>query len=332
MRSFIAVALLLVCAAVATPSVKLPNGFSTPENAKLTGAMLYNSLAYSQNTLSHGVDVSLLATNPAAQTTLVGSTAKHPATLVVIPEELAPKDASGALADNAFPLMEMSLTLSTAVVQEGISEEMQEALYYDEVRKIVVKRDIKMIDLISSLDSCGVELSEKKNGFALNGAFFDSQSARDVLYAAAVACSSDFNEQVTIVDLRSAYDYTKNHYSSDPAQLEAVEKMIRSVVEFLSGKTISFVLATDDDFFENQPTPSYDFAVVSPHLNAEVGKYVHEKVSSPSTGIFHITMWFTIFIVIVVVIFTLLTCGVGIDIEKDTLLYQTTALRGQPVL
>jgi len=336
MRSFISVAagvLLLVCASVATPSVKLPNKFTVPKDAQLTGEMLYNSLAYSQKTLSRRVDVSLLATNPELDSTLLGSTAKHPATLLVIPEELAPQDVTGTLADNAFPLTEMSMTLSTAAVEEGMSTQMKEAFYNDEVRRIVAMRNVKMSELASSLKTCGVELVENiNNGFTLNGAKFGADDVNSVLYASAIACSNNYNEQVTVVDLRSAYTYAMNTYGEGSAQIEAVEKMIRSVVEFLSGKTLSFLIASNDEFYANQRLPSYDFAVVPPHMTASLPRSAQEKKSSMDTGIFQITLWFTIFIVAVVLIFSVLTCGVGIDIEKDTLLYQTTALRGQPVL
>jgi len=337
MRSFFAVAscvFLLVCASFAAPSVKLPQGYTAPANAKFTGEMIYNTLAYSQNTLPRGVDVSLIATHSNAQSTLLGSKAKRPASLVIIPEDLAPKDVSGALEDNSFPITEMSVTLSTAIVLPGLSTEMKDILSHDEVQKIIAKPNVNMAELSSSLANCGVQLSDKivGNSFTLNGVDFDAEDMQDILYASAVICSAELNNQVTVVDLRSAYDYAKTNYGSITGHVQAVESMIRSVVEFLNAHTTSFVLATNNEFFMTQRMPNFDYEFVSPRLTASLKRYVNEKVSSPNTGMFQITLWFTIFIVIVVIVFAVLTCGVGIDIEKDTLLYQTTALRGQPVL
>jgi len=336
MRSFIAVAagvLLLVCASLAAPSVKLPKGFSVPENAKLTGEMLFHSIAHSQKTLPREVDVSTLAADTRAKSTLLGSDAKRPATLVIIPEEISLEEASGELANNAFPLMEMSLTLSTSIVEPGMSQEMKEAFYYEDVNKIYAGR-IRMSEVSSILSSCGVSVVEhsEDHSFSLNGVDFDIDAAGDVIYAAALACRSRLNDQVTVVDLRSAYNHAKKNYGSSSPQVEAVEKMIRSILEVLDLRSMSFVLATNTEFYANQMLPEYDFAVVPPELSASLKKSANEKVSSPNTGIFQITLWFTIFVCLVILIFAVLTCGVGVDIEKDTLLYQTTALRGQPVL
>jgi len=337
MRSFATVAacvLLVVCAALAAPSVKLPKRMTAPKNAQFTGELLYNNLAHSQRTLPLGADASLLAADSIDDYTLLGAHAKHPASLVIVPEELAPEDASGELVDKSFPLMQMSLTLSTAVVMPGVSEQMKEALYMEAVHEVNVPSRMTLSVMQPALAKCGVALSEGilDGTFRLEGVDFSAESARGVLYAPVLACLEKFDHQVTVVDLRSTYAYAKEIFASEPAKIKAVEKMIRAVVEFLGSETSSFVVASDEDFFAQQDTPSYDFEVVSPRLTASLSKSANEKVSSTSTPIFQITLWFVIFIVIVVAIFTLLTCGVGIDIEKDTLLYQTTALRGQPVL
>jgi len=337
MRSFIAVAccvLLLVGTSIAAASVKLPSDFTVPAKAKLTGKMLYDSLAYSHNTLARGVDVSSLATYATADSTLLGNSAKHTSTLVIVPEEFELEDATGKLADNSFPLMEMSLTLSTAIVLPGMSEEMKDAFYLESVRKITTKYGIKIEDLSASLGACGIAVGDKiiEDSYTLNGVDFDVTSMNEVLYASAVACSMDFNEQVTVVDLRSAYNYARKYYGSNSAHVEAVMKMIRSVVGFLSGKTTSFVIATNEDFFNTQRIPDFDFEVVSPRQSSALTAGANAMASASNTGAFQITLWFTIFVVVVVAVVTLLTCGVGVDIEKDTLLYQTTALRGQPVL
>jgi len=337
MRSFIAVAtgvLLLVCASIAAPSVKLPKGFTAPANVKFTGDMLYYSIAHNQKTLPTSVDLSTLAVDSAAGETLLGSSAKRPATLVIIPEAFAPKDVSGELADNAFPLMEMSMTLSTAVVLPGISDEMKDAFYFENVRKIDAKRGVSIENLNSDLSACGISVEDHPldHSFTMFGADFDYNGMLAVLAPAALACSSSFDSQITVVDLRAAYNYAKSTYGSTSAQVEAVQKMIDSVLSFLAEHTTSFVLATNDRFYANQLLPDYDFVVVPPRITAALSKSATEMKSSPNTGIFQITLWFTIFIFIVIVIFSILTCGVGVDIEKDTLLYQTTALRGQPVL
>jgi len=335
MRSFIAVAtgiLALVCVSFAAPSVVFPKGYNVPEGAQVTGKMVYHSLANSQKTLARGVDVSLLATPSKAHSTLVGK--KTPASLVIIPEELAPKEGSVPLTDNSFPLSEMSMTLSTAVVLPGLSADIKEALEFNDVSKYNVRDGAKLDELSYSLFSCGIgmDVKAKDNAFSLNKVVFDNDAARDVLYASSVVCSSYYDNQVTIVDLRSAYTYAKENYGADSDQVQAVEKMIRSIMEFLSGETISFVIASDNDFSAGQLYPDNDFVVVPTRVTATVAKSATEIKSSPDTGIFQITLWFTILVVIVVLVFAVLTCGVGIDIEKDTLLYQTTALRGQPVL
>jgi len=141
-----------------------------------------------------------------------------------------------------------------------------------------------------------------------------------------------FNDQVTVIDLRSAYNYAKVNYGSSSAHVEAVEKMIRSVLESLNRRSLPFILATNSDFFADQLLPEFDFTAVPPQVSASLKKSAKEKVSDPNTSIFQITLWFTIGIVFLIFLFSILTCGVGVDIEKDTLLYQTTALRGQPVL
>jgi len=335
MRSFIAVAtgvLLLVCASFAAPSVLFPKGFTVPEGVPVTGEMLYHSLAHSQKTLPHGVDISRIATNTNDKSGLVGVRTKNPASLVIIPEELAPQD-SVPLTDNAFPLTEMSFTLSTGYVAPGMSDEMQIALESDGVSKLNVLSE-KLEEVSYSLYSCGVslDLNYGENSFVFNKASFDFDAVHDVLYASSVACSSSFENQVTVVDLRSAYRYAKENYGAESAQVEAVVKLIHSVMKLLSGETVSFVIASNSDFSSMQRVPDYGFTVVSPRLTAMLARSATERKSDPDTGIFQIILWFTIFIVVVVCIFTLLTCGVGVDIEKDTLLYQTTALRGQPVL
>jgi len=336
MRSFVAITigvLLLVCASFASPSVKFPKGFSVPENVKLTGDMIYHSLTHSQKTLTRGVDISRIATEPNAQFTLVGSESKRPATLVVVPEHLAPEDVSGELASNDFPLMELSLTLSTSIVEPGMSDDMKDAFYYEEVNKLNLPANVRISKMGESLSSCGVSLEENLLGsFTLNGAEFEKEAAGEVIYAAALACMTEFNDQVTVIDLRSAYFYAKVNYGKTSPQVEAVEKMIRSVLDSVSRRSMTFVLATDNNFFANQLLPEYDFVAVSPSHTASLKKSAQEKIAKPGTGIFQITLWFTIFISLTVIIISILTCGVGVDIEKDTLLYQTTALRGQPVL
>jgi len=329
MKSFIAL-FALVCVSFAAQSVVFPKGYTVPEGVEVTGDMLYHSIAHSQNTLPRGVDVSRLAAPSKAQSTLVGS--KRPASLVIIPEELAPKEGSFVLTDDAFPLSEMAATLSTAVVLPGLSSDIKESLDDNDLSMINFRGNAKFEELTYGLYSCGVDLVGNGNSFNLNKAKFDGEAAHDVLYASSLACSSYYVNQVTIVDLRAAYAYAKDKYGANSEQVEAVVKMIRSIMEFLSGETISFVIASDGDFSVSQRVPDYDFLVVPTRVTATLAQSANQKISSPDTGVFHITLWFTIFIVIVVCIFTLLTCGVGVDIEKDTLLYQTTALRGQPVL
>jgi len=293
--------------------------------------MLYSTIANSQATLAHKADFSNIIQSP-AKSTLIGSSAKRPSTLVIIPEELAPEGMSGEFTNNAFPLMEMSLTLSTAIVEPGMSNEMKDAFYYEDVRKINMYR--RFSELSAILSNSGIVLSNNidDNSFSLNGVDFDTDALGDVLYASALACMTDFNDQVTVIDLRSAYIYAKKNYGESSAHVEAVKKMINSVLESVSQRSMSFVLATNEKFFANQMLPDIDFYVVPTHLTASLKGSAQQKLSNPDTGIFQITLWFTIFICIVVIIFAVLTCGVGVDIEKDTLLYQTTALRGQPVL
>jgi len=334
MRSLVVVAvgmLLLVCMSFADPSVKFPTGYVVPEGVPITGVMLYNSVSNSQNTLRIGVDVTKIATSPNEVHTLVGHSATNPSSFVIVPEALAPSEPSGALTDKTFPVTEMSLTLSTAVVMPA-TESLLNTLTDSNVRRISVRRAVTIADLHDSLKKCGVDVSDKiQDGkFTLYGATFAEKEMGDVLYASAIACSLDLVEQVTIIDLRTTYKYVTDHYDASSAEVESVKKMINAVIDFV-GKNLSFLVAADGDFFANQQIPDPTFAVVPVNQTFD---YVDPQPgrSSSSTGTFQIILWFTFGIIILISLVALFTCGVGIDIEKDTLLYQTTALRGQPVL
>jgi len=331
MRSVIAVAagvLLLVSTSLAASSVKLPSGFVAPENAEMGGESLYFTIANSLNTLPRNADLSHIATPSSSVSTLVGFSAVKRAALFVVPEALASSDSVSAVADNAFPLYEMSRILNTALVMSGASPALKEALS-SSYRKMRVPRD-----MMGALDICGISMAKNsdKHSYMFNGAEFDEEEIDVVAGAAATICGEENTEQVTLVDFRPAYDFIVERYGKESAQATAVASAIKSAISMISNEKLVFVLATDSDFFRNQRYPNEDFVAVPPHLGAFVKSVTNKTQTSPDAGMFQITLWFTIFIVIVTITFAVLTCGVGIDIEKDTLLYQTTCLRGQPVL
>jgi len=325
---------VLIGLSYATPSVKFPNGVIVPEDVQITGEMLYNSISHSQKTLRRGVDISAVASSQHDVISLVGSESHHPATLIIVSEKVAPKEVTGELVDKTFPLMEMSRTLSTGIIFPGSSNDMMYALSVDDVHQIFINDNVKMNELSKSLSRCGVQVSDSitENSFTMNGVTFKADGINEILHASALICSARLIDQVTIIDLRSAYSYVEREYGADSQQVEAVKKMIESVVSYVSGESMAFVIASNGNFFTSQKYPDRTFATVSPSQQMATKTPAVVRESSPNTSMFHITLWFTLFVVVVVVIFATLTCGVGIDIEKDTLLYQTTALRGQPVL
>jgi len=331
MRSVIAVAagvLLMVSASLAASSVKLPNGFVAPENAEMTGESLYFTIANSLNTLPRNADLSHIVTPSSSVSTLIGVSAEEHAALVIVPEALAPSGSVSAVADNAFPLYEMSRILDTALVMSGASPSLKDA-FASSYRRMRVPQDMK-----SALDVCGITMadSDERYSHIFNGVEFDDEEIDVIAGAAATVCAEENNEQVTVVDFRSAYNFVVERYGEESAQANAVVSAIKSAISMLSNEKLVFVLATDADFFERQRYPNEDFVAVPTHLTAFVNNITNKTTTSRDAGMFQITLWFTIFIVIVTATFAVLTCGVGIDIEKDTLLYQTTCLRGQPVL
>jgi len=336
MRSVIAVTagvLFLVSASFAASSVKLPDGFVVPENADLNGQTLYHTIAYSLNTLPRSADISRIATPSvkSSLSSLVGYSATKRAILAVVPEALASSESVSTVSDNAFPLFEMTRTLNTAVVRSGSSAALRDSVS-SSARYIYKPRGI--LSMRDALESCGVSLAKTEDRFTytLNGAEFDVNEIDDVAGAAATLCAQENNDQVTVVDFRSAYNYAVDHFGPDSPQVAAVVSTIKSAISLVKNEKLLFILATDSMFFIDQRYPNDDFVAVPPHLDAIV-KGANEKITTSSdTAIFQITLWFTIFIVLVTATFAVLTCGVGIDIEKDTLLYQTTCLRGQPVL
>jgi len=336
MRSFNIVAagvLLLVCTSLAASSVKLPNDFIVPENTELTGVSLYHTIAYSLNTLPQSAVLSRIPTLYNTGKSLIGGNAKQRATVVIVPEAIAPSGSIDAVSDNAFPVYELSRTLSSSIVLPGFATSLKNSFAPKSYHSIYTPRDMSISSLSSSLLTCGIKLNSaiEDDSFVLYDADFDVRDVHSILATAAAICSEEPNQQVNFVDFRTTYTFTVDHYGSGSVQAVAVEKMINSVIETLKGESLVYVLASDADFCENQV---YDekFVAVPPSLSATVKICTGTKVASPSTGAFQITLWFTIFVVIVIIVFALLTCGVGIDIEKDTLLYQTTCLRGQPVL
>jgi len=332
MKSIIVVAgvLLLVSTSLASCSVKLPEGSVIPEGAVLNGKNLYYTLANSLNTLPLSADLSQIATVPSAHvSTLIGSSAQQRVSLVVVPEKLAPKDSVNAVEDNAFALDEMSRTFSTALVMPGASSEMRNAFAPRMYRKIDTPY-MEVFSLSSTLQFYGVNLNSyvKDDKFTLNGAEFDISEINEILATAAAFCSSERNEQVTVVDFRATYEYAVEKYGAESAQVNAVAAMINSIIS--DGQTMVYVLATNANFFENQ-APAYGFVAVHPSVTPVTPNPGKTKPGNKDTGNFQITLWFTIGISLVLLTFAVLTCGVGVDIEKDTLLYQTTCLRGQPV-
>jgi len=334
MRSFIAVVACLIAfvsTSLAAPSVKLPPGFFVPDGTALNDVTLYHTIANSLNTLPHSADLSKVATLSTPGKSIVGTSGKQRASLVIVPEALAPKGSISVLSENAFPVYEMSSTLSSALVLAGASDELRGAFAPNSFRKIYTPYGMKASLLNNDLYVCGVKLtaSQDDDSFILNDADFGMNEIDNILSAAAALCSEQSSEQVTVVDFRSTYSYVVSQYGADSKQARAVEKMINTLIEKLSGETLAFILATDSQFYQKQIFDE-DFVAVSPSLTAALStKFV--RATSPNTGSFQIILWFTIFVVIVFIVITLLTCGVGIDIEKDTLLYQTTCLRGQPV-
>jgi len=336
MRSFNIVAagvLLLVCTSLAASSVKLPDGFIVPVNTELNGVTLYHTIANSLNTLPRSADLSRLPIIYNNGKSLIGGNAKQRVSVVVVPEEIAPSGSINAVSDNAFPAYELSRTLSSSVVLPGLSTSLKNSFAHNSFHSIYTPRDMSIPTLSTSLLACGIKLNSviEDDSFVLNDADFDVRDIHSILATAAAICSEEPNKQVNFVDFRSTYTFTINHYGSNSAQATAVENMIKSVIETLKGESLVYVLASDSNFCENQIFDE-NFVAVSPSNSASVEIYIGKQLASPSTGAFQITLWFTIFVVIVIIVFTLLTCGVGIDIEKDTLLYQTTCLRGQPVL
>jgi len=337
MKSVIAVVagvLLLVSTSLAASSVKLPKGFVMPENVALNGRVLYETIANSLNTLPRNADLSRVATMPPSEaSSLVGSSAKQRAVLFVLPEALAPTDSISVKEIDDFPLEEMSRTFSTALVLPGTTYEMRDAFAPRSFRKIYTPREMDLDSLITPLTICGSNLigDVDEKHFYLNDADFVMTDVKGILSTAAAICSYDPEEQITVVDFHSSYDYIIQYYGEKSHQVEALKKMIDGVMETMKRGHNIFVLSTDINFFEMQVFDS-DYVAVPPTVSANTKFTTTQIVSSPSTGHFQITLWFTIFIVLVVMTVAVLTCGVGVDIEKDTLLYQTTCLRGQPVL
>jgi len=334
MRFFLAIAacvLLSVSTALAASSVKLPKGFVVPENTVLDGRTLYYSIANSLNTLPRSADISKLATSSECVSSIVGKNGKQRASIVIVPESFASGDFIGAVADNDFPLNEMSRTFSSALVMPGASNTLKNAFARRSFRSIYAPRDIK--SSVLSLDKCGVKLDENTddNSFVFNQVTFEYRDYSDVVSAAAALCSANLNEQVTVIDFRTAHKIAVEGYGSDSAQVAAIKNAVNSAIYFLEQDSFVFVLATDSNFYENQVIPGKDFQAVSPKNSVDLRTSREALETNSDTGAFQITLWFTITVSLVIGIFTLLTCGVGIDIEKDTLLYQTTCLRGQPV-
>ena len=332
----LACAALVVCAACAAPSVRLPAGFVAPSGTRLGGETLYHTLAHSLHTLPRAAALATLATPAASEggfATLIGEAARVQAVLVAVPEALAPADATGALADNAFPLDEMARTLATGLVVPGASAALQAAFARDTVRALTLPRTLGAAAASRSLGECGVAMAAPAAGrFSLEGADFDAADADAVLAPALLLCAPPAAPavQVVVADLRPAHAAAVAKYGADSAQAAAVAKMTAQVLRTLQARTRLFVLATDAAFFADQQRPAADFAVVAPRATA-AATAVASKKPDPDTSVTQITIWFTVLMVVVVIIFVFATCGVGLDIEKDTLLYQTTCLRGQPM-
>ena len=334
----LACAALVACAACAAPSVRLPAGFVVPSGTRLGGETLYHTLAHSLHTLPRTAALDTLATKPAASedgfATLLGAAAQQQAVLVAVPEALAPADATGALADNAFPLDEMARTLATGLVAPGASAALQAAFARDTVHALTLPRTLGAAAASRSLAACGVAMSDAvaAGQFTLEGAAFDAADADTVLGAALLLCARPAAPaaQVVVADLRPAHAAAVAKYGAGSAQAAAVAAMTAHVLETLQATTSLFVLATDDAFFADQQRPAADFAVVAPRSVAAAAVRAGAK-PDPDTSVTQITIWFTVLMVVVIIVFAFATCGVGLDIEKDTLLYQTPCLRGQPM-
>lgn len=334
----LACAALLACAVCAEPSVRLPAGFVAPSGTRFGGELVYQTLAHSLHTLPRRAAVATLATAPASaegSATLLGAAAQKQAVLVAVPEALAPADATGALADAAFPLDEMARTLATGLVQPGASPALQGAFARGTVRALAPARSSGGAAAVSrGLGACGIAMEFKSatGAFTLEGAAFDAADADAVLAPALLLCAPPAEAaalQVVVADLRPAHAAAVAKYGAESAQAAAVAQMTAEVLASLQARARLFVLAADGAFFAEQQRPGADFAVFAPRLGTAAA--VASKMPDPDTSITQITIWFVVLMVVVVVVFVFATCGVGLDIEKDTLLYQTTCLRGQPM-
>jgi len=209
---------------------------------------------------------------------------------------------------------------------------MQDAFASNYIAKVNAPN--RMNEISNALLMCGSHvIFNEDSSFTLNKVQFSAQDIEEVLHTAAALCSKEINDQVTVVDFRDTYQYTALNYGKDSEQARAVTAMINSAIQYLKSESFVFVLATDSTFYQWQKYSQEEFIAVPVRMSMSVQKTPNtgKPAAASSTGTFQITLWFTIGIVIVLLIFVVLTCGVGLDIEKDTLLYQTTCLRGQPV-
>jgi len=317
----------LIAAVAAAATVYLPSSRSAQESS------LLDAITKTQNILvasSFPSTTSPSAPSPISPSeSLLKSSRPLPTFVLAVPSSFS-LQSRPTMTSEIFPLSQLASAASTVLVSDGFDIDFVSAFSEKGHNVIRARSASSKVQFFSALSSAlNLDIHETSEGFEIEGVKFSLLEANSIFGPVAALLdlgrSSRSLRDVSFVvaDLSSGYNSFVSIYGAQSSQAIAVKTVVESAVSYIEQKFGECVLVATDSLLLDDVNTLMD--------EKEISSFVKNTVPVPkaNTAITQIFIWFHVALWATFAAVVLFTLKLGLDIEKDTLLYRTTALRGQ---
>jgi len=319
---------LVAAVAAATATVYLPSSRSAQDSSLLnTITSTQNILVVSSSPASSSAPSAPSPISPSES--LLKSGRSLPTFVLAVPSSFSAPSRPQMTSDS-FPLSQLASAAKTAVVSDGFDKNVVSA-FTQKGHSVIRARSTKSKQqLFSALSSAlHLDISATSEGFSIEGVQF-YLSETDAVFGPVVALldmtpsSRSLGDMSFVVaDLSSGFSSIVSAYGAQSNQAAAVKSVVEATVTYVEDTFGECVLVASDNFVVDGVESLQDIRDVSSFVKNTV------PVPKANTTITQIFIWFHVALWSSLAVIVLYTLKLGLDIEKDTLLYRTTALRGQ---